>query len=321
MNRDSVRLIQLGVFGWAANAAHSAVAISSNTHDLSFARKVFADHVIFRIGDNDIAEWINAQMFRSIHRGLQRIAAVSRSAFFSRSDNSSNFSRAVHHAKCVATPFEYIDVSFGVDRDCPRINEGSIDGLLAIFWNPFFAVTGHSSNHARFQINQSDTAIVQVSEVKSICARAKRRAIQSAEFCILCRTAITTESLFSSPCDRRDHAALRLNFADAIIPCIAYEHVTIRQQRQRMRAIKQRIGGWPSVACVAFLSIACHFRENSLAIHFAEPITWHLDDVHIAIVVEIDTEWPIELRFKRQSARKLVASSSNEDQFGNRGVR
>src|SRR5207248_9886354 len=85
-----------------------------------------------------------------------------------------------------------------------------------------------------------------------------------------------------------DHASVRINLADAIVPGVSDQHITISQYRQRVRPVQQGVGRGTAVARVALVSIARHSREKPLSIHFAEAITKHFNHVHVPLSVEID---------------------------------
>ena len=57
-----------------------------------------------------------------------------------------------------------------------------------------------------------------------------------------------------------------------------------------------------------------------MSIQFAQAITKHFDQVHVAIVVEIDAKRTVEFCFEHRSAGNFVPASGHKDQFGSEGT-
>ena len=78
MHVNTMRLIQFSFFRWAIQSVHPLFAITRDADDFAFARKIFANGMIFRVGDNYVSVEVNAEMLRPVERCESRIAAVCR---------------------------------------------------------------------------------------------------------------------------------------------------------------------------------------------------------------------------------------------------
>src|SRR5262249_29145280 len=129
---DAVGLVESGLESGAAAAGEALLAGAGDANDLAFLGQVLADHVIGRVGDDDVVVAVHAQVLGAVERGLAGIAAVAGEAGLAGAGDRANLALGVHHAQGVAAALEDPDVAVAIGAGGTRIDQRAGLGVGAV---------------------------------------------------------------------------------------------------------------------------------------------------------------------------------------------
>jgi hypothetical protein len=126
--------------------------------------------------------------------------------------------------------------------------------------------------------------------------------------------------LFARACDGCNQPGFRLDLANAVIPRICDQHVTIGPHRETVGSIEPGLGGWAAITAIPFFGTAGHSADHAGAIQFAQTISGHLNDVKVTGAVEPDAKRAIQFRFNGGRGEGL-RPATRDDHYPGRGGR
>src|SRR5262249_28752407 len=145
MYEDAMRAIQLCLQWIIRNDPVSLLSGAGDDHCRTVCRTIFSDQVILGIGNDHVVIEVNAKIFRAIQSPLS-------SGFGMRgiigSNQSSELTILIEHAKRIAAPLQNIDVPFGIYGSSAWIYEWTFGCDRSISRNTFLTITGDCGHDA-----------------------------------------------------------------------------------------------------------------------------------------------------------------------------
>ena len=205
VNANAVRLVQFEFERRAAESFVSLLTGAREANDLSVPWSILTDDVVLRIRDEDIAIKVEAEMFRTVHRGEARVAAVAGAALLTRADQGADRSVRIDEPQRIAAPFQDVNLTERISDDGARIVERRLGGF-GTFWRDALAtIAGDGVNEAGLPIDGADAVVVEVGEIQ-LLVQAQRHAVNAAECRVNGRPAVACESLLTSADDSADRS-------------------------------------------------------------------------------------------------------------------
>ncbi len=133
---------------------------------------------------------------------------------------------------------------------CDRRRPARIDqrrGLRvgAVAGHAPLAVARDQVHDAGLHVDDADPAVVQVGEVELAEVGVECEAIDAAEHGIACRAAVAGIAFLAGAGERGDDAALRIDFANAIVPGVGQIHRAVRRDREVVHAVERGLPRGP----------------------------------------------------------------------------
>src|SRR5436309_1383774 len=123
---DAVRLVEFALLRRAADAVLADLARPGEADDHRRLGRILADAMVVRVGDDDVAGAIDAEVLRAAERRLPAGPAVAAETFLAGPDDGANAAVGRDDPHGVAAALQDVDVAGRVRRHGPRVHEGGV---------------------------------------------------------------------------------------------------------------------------------------------------------------------------------------------------
>src|SRR5262245_45003265 len=283
MDEQAVRFVERDLQGFAAVDVITLFSGAGDPDNFAFLRRVLANDVIGRVGDDDVVVEIDAQMLGSIERRLDRVAAVAGNSRFACAGNGANLAISVDDAQRVTAAFEDVNVAFAIDAGGTRIDQWAGLCVGAVFRSVFLAVARDVDELVGFHVDVVNAALVEVGQIELAEIAGEGDAVDAAELHVLRWTFAGEWFLAGADArERFDRAGLGIDLADAIVPRVGGVEDAVRRDGKAVHAVEGRLERRAAVAGVALGAGAGEQRQHAFGIDFEDAPAGQFDEVVVA---------------------------------------
>ncbi len=220
--------------------------------------------------------------------GQGRGTVVARESGLAGARDGADPARGIDDAEGMSAALADIEVAARVHGHRARVHEGLGERDAAVLWYALGPVAGDGGDDPGRKVHGADPAVVEVAHVED--APPEREREDAAELRIQRRPAVTTEALQPGARDARDHTRAEVDLPHAVVEGVGDVKRSVGPQGQMVRSVKAGSGRGTTIAGEAFFAGAREHPQSARLVEHADPVARHLDDVHVAGGVEVDSE-------------------------------